>query len=76
MHLWETKGRKSDVGVIVINGNKILLGQKEECPWLWVMELPGGILSSMRLRKNAPQRETLEETGLKIKNIRNRDLHQ
>ena len=64
------KKPKVGVGVIVIKDNKVLLGKRKgshgEGSWCF----PGGHLEFNESLENCAKREVLEETGIKIKNIR------
>jgi len=64
------KKPKVGVGVIVIKDNKVLLGKRKgshgEGSWCF----PGGHLEFNESLENCAKRETLEETGIEIKNIR------
>ncbi len=61
---------KVGVGVIVIKDNKVLLGKRKnahgDCAW----SFPGGHLEFGEKVNDCAVRETLEETGIKIKNLR------
>ena len=64
------KKPKVGVGVIIIKDNKVLLGKRKgshgEGSWCF----PGGHLEFNESLENCSKREVLEETGIKIKNIR------
>jgi len=64
------KKPKVGVGVIIIKDNKVLLGKRKgshgEGSWCF----PGGHLEFNESLENCAKRETLEETGIEIKNIR------
>jgi len=64
------KKPKEGVGVIIIKDNKVLFGKRKgshgEGSWCF----PGEHLEFNESLENCTKRETLEETGIKIKNIR------
>jgi len=65
------------VGVMLLKGNKVLLGQRHKDPQkadselhgegTWTM--PGGKINFQEGLKEGASREVLEETGIKIKNL-------
>jgi 8-oxo-dGTP diphosphatase len=61
---------KVGVGVIVINGSKILMGKRKNAHGHGSWSFPGGHLELNETTEECARRETLEETGLKVKNIR------
>ena len=64
------KKPKIGVGVIVIKENKVLLGKRKGSHGEGEYAFPGGHLEYMETIEDCARRETLEETGIKIKNIR------
>lgn len=61
---------KVGIGAIVIKENKVLLGKRKNSHGDGSWSFPGGHLELFESWENCALRETLEETGLKIKNIR------
>lgn len=61
---------KVGVGVIVIKGGKILLGKRKNSHGSGHWSFPGGHLEFGESWVECAVRETMEETGLTIKNIR------
>ncbi len=61
---------KIGVGVIVINDNKILLGKRKNAHGDGTWSFPGGHLELNEEVEDCAARETEEETGIKLKNIR------
>ena len=61
---------KVGVGVMVLKGDKALIGKRKgahgEGEWAW----PGGHMEYMESFEDCAKREVMEETGMKIKNIR------
>ena len=64
------KRPKVGVGVIIIKGNKVLLGKRKNSHGEGSWCFPGGHLEFNESLENCAKREVLEETGVKIKNIR------
>jgi len=60
---------KVGLGVIIIKDNKVLLGQRKNAHGEGSWCPPGGHLEYGETWEECAQRETLEETGIKIKNI-------
>ena len=58
------------VAAIVIKDGKILLGKRKNAHGSGTWQFPGGHLEFNETIENCAQREVLEETGIKIKNIR------
>ena len=58
------------VGVIVIKDNKILLGKRKNAHGAGCWAFPGGHLEFNETLNECAIRETFEETGIKIKNLR------
>ena len=61
---------KVGVGVIIIKDNKVLLGKRKGAhgPGTWCF--PGGHLELNEEVEDCAQRETQEETGITVKNVR------
>ena len=59
------------VAVIVCKDNKVLVGKRLSSHGAGTWAFPGGKLEFTESIESCAQRETLEETGLKIKNLRN-----
>lgn len=55
---------------MIFNGNKILLGKRKGSHGEGEYAFPGGHLDYMETFEQCARRETKEETGIKIKNIR------
>lgn len=58
------------VGVIVIKDGKILMGKRKNAHGQGSWCCPGGHLNFGESIQNCAKREVLEETGIKIKNLR------
>lgn len=58
------------VGVFVYKNGKFLVGQRHNAHGDGTWSIPGGHLEYGESFENTAKREVLEETGLKIKNIR------
>jgi len=61
---------KVGVGVFVIKDNKVLLGKRKNSHGEGTWSFPGGHLEFNESWEECSKRETLEETGLHITNIR------
>jgi len=61
---------KVGVGVAIIREDKILLGKRKNAHGEGTWSFPGGHLEYSESWEACAERETLEETGLTIKNIR------
>jgi len=66
----ENNRPKVGVGVAVIKDNKVLLGKRKNAHGEGTWSFPGGHLEYKESWEECAFRETLEETGLAIKNIR------
>jgi len=58
------------VGVFVIKDNKILMGKRKGAHGLGTWGLPGGHLEWDETPEQCAEREVLEETGVRVKNLR------
>lgn len=58
------------IGVMIFKGKKILLGKRKGSHGEGEYAFPGGHLDYMETIGDCAKRETFEETGIKIKNIR------
>ena len=54
--------------VIILNGNKVLLGKRAKEPYFGKWIIPGGGVKFLESYKDTAMREVLEETGLTIDN--------
>ena len=61
---------KVGVGVIIIKDGKILLGKRKNVHGEGSWSFPGGYLEFNESWEDCASRETMEETGVAIKNIR------
>jgi 8-oxo-dGTP diphosphatase len=61
---------KVGVGVLIFKDGKVLLGQRKNAHGEGTWCPPGGHLEFMESWEGCAQRETLEETGIKIKNTK------
>jgi 8-oxo-dGTP diphosphatase len=61
---------KIGVGVIVINGNKVLLGKRKNAHGEGSWSFPGGHLELNEEIEECAKREVMEETGILIKNLK------
>jgi len=61
---------KIGVGVCVIKDNKVLLGKRKKSHGQGSWHFPGGHLEFNEKVEDCARREVLEETGIKIKNLR------
>jgi 8-oxo-dGTP diphosphatase len=58
------------VAVIIMNGNKVLLGRRKNAHGAGRWQFPGGHLEFNESVEGCARREALEETGILLKNIR------
>lgn len=58
------------MGVIVLKGNKVLLGKRKNAHGDGTWNFPGGHLEFGESVEICAKREVLEETGMKIKNLK------
>ncbi|MFH0987904.1 MAG: NUDIX domain-containing protein [Parcubacteria group bacterium] len=68
------KSPKVGIGILIFKDGKILLGRRKNDHGVGEYQVPGGDLDYMESFEECAKRETMEETGLKIKNIRFLDL--
>ena len=61
---------KIGVGVIIRKGNKVLLGKRRNAHGAGTWSFPGGHLELNEEIEDCAKREVMEETGLKIKNLK------
>ncbi len=61
---------KIGIGVMIWKENKILLGKRKNAHGAGEYSFPGGRLEYAETLKDCARRETREETGLEIENIR------
>ncbi|MBW2999297.1 NUDIX domain-containing protein [Candidatus Woesearchaeota archaeon] len=61
---------KIGIGVIVIKDNKVLMGKRKNAHGEGSWSFPGGHLEFNEEVEDCAVREVLEETGLKIKNLK------
>ncbi|MFA7298286.1 MAG: NUDIX hydrolase [Candidatus Absconditabacterales bacterium] len=66
----ETNRPKIGVGVMIYKDEKILLGKRKNAHGDGTRSFPGGHLEFNESVEKCAIRETMEETGIKIKNIR------
>jgi len=66
----ESKRPKVGVGVAVVKEGKVLLGKRKNAHGEGTWSFPGGHLEYMESWEDCAIRETLEETGLSINNVR------
>lgn len=66
----ESKRPKVGVGVAVIKEGKVLLGKRKNAHGEGTWSFPGGHLEYKESWEDCATRETFEETGLTIKNVR------
>lgn len=69
------KGVRATAGLVIIQDNKILLVHPTNAPWKGTYSIPKGGIDKKEDALEAAIRETLEETGIKIKkkHISNQD---
>jgi len=71
---------KIGIGVIIIKNNKVLVGKRKGPHGKGTWSFPGGHLEFNEEVEDCAKRETLEETGIFIKNIRKaaftNDIHK
>ncbi len=65
---------KIGIGILIFKDGKILLGKRKDNHGVGEYEVPGGDLDYMESFEECARRETLEETGLEIENIKFLDL--
>jgi len=58
------------IGVLIFKGKKILIGKRRGSHGEGEYAFPGGHLDYMETIEDCAKRETFEETGIKIENIR------
>jgi 8-oxo-dGTP diphosphatase len=68
------KTTKVGIGVLIFKEGKLLLGKRKNFHGAGEYEVPGGELDYMESFEDCARRETKEETGLEISNIRFLDL--
>jgi 8-oxo-dGTP diphosphatase len=68
------KTTRVGIGVLVFKDGKLLLGRRKDYHGAGEYEVPGGELDYMESFESCARRETKEETGLEIDNIRFLDL--
>lgn len=61
---------KTGVGVMVLKGNQVLLGERKATHGAGTFQTPGGHLEYLESFEDCARREVREETGMDIKNIR------
>ncbi len=61
---------KVGIGVMILKGDKILLGKRKSSHGEGEYAWPGGHLEHMEGFEVCARRETLEETGMEIENVR------
>ena len=64
------KRPKVGIGVVIIKEGKVLMGKRKNAHGDGTWSFPGGHLELNESWEDCSERETLEETGVKIKNIR------
>lgn len=65
---------KVGIGILIFKDEKILLGRRKDEHGVGEYEVPGGDLDYMESFEDCAKRETMEETGLEIENVRFLDL--
>lgn len=63
----DSSGVKISAGLVVLQDNKMLLVHPTNSPWYKTYSIPKGHVDKNEDRLDAAIRETLEETGIKIK---------
>ncbi len=66
----EDKRTKVGIGLLIFKGGKVLLGKRKGSHGAGEYAGPGGHLEYMESFEDCARRETLEECGITIKNIR------
>ncbi|MCK5080739.1 MAG: NUDIX domain-containing protein [Candidatus Moranbacteria bacterium] len=66
----EESRSKVGLGVCVVKGNRVLFGKRKNTHGEGSWCFPGGHLEFNETWEECARRETMEETGLKIKNLR------
>jgi len=66
----EIKKPKVGIGVMIFKNGKVLLGKRKSSHGAGEYSFPGGHLEYMEGFEECAIRETLEESGIKIKNIK------
>jgi 8-oxo-dGTP diphosphatase len=61
---------KAGIGIMIFKNNQVLLGKRKGSFGEGEYAFPGGHLEYMESFENCGRRETLEETGIEITNIR------
>ncbi|MEN9524029.1 MAG: hypothetical protein RL536_98 [Candidatus Parcubacteria bacterium] len=61
---------KVGIGVMVVKDGKVLLGKRKDPHGQGEYAWPGGHLEYMESFEQCAKRETLEETGMKVQNVR------
>lgn len=61
---------KIGIGVIVIKDNKVLMGKRKNSHGEGSWSFPGGHLELNESIEDCAEREVMEETGIRIKNLR------
>ena len=66
----EEKFQKVGIGVMIFKDNKVLFGKRKGSHGEGEYAFPGGHLDYMETIEDCAKRETFEETGIEIENIR------
>jgi 8-oxo-dGTP diphosphatase len=61
---------KVGIGVMVLKDGKVLLGKRKGSHGIGEYSIPGGHLEHMESFEECAKRETLEETGIEVRNVR------
>lgn len=61
---------KVGIGVVIVKGDKVLLGKRRNAHGEGTWSFPGGHLELYESWEDCAIRETMEETGVSLKNIR------